>query len=129
MPKSLALGLLADKNKEIREIISMKTSAMESHIRARIVIPFCDKYDLSFTAGMGTWMFRDSHGKLFDLGVDRREHPDRPQDGSPEADDDRWYIEPTQEDKDIKEILDFQFDCMNCSIGSFMLDYNPRSPR
>lgn len=36
--------------------------AIADEVRAKYLIPFCDKHDLRFVAGMGSWVFIDRAG-------------------------------------------------------------------
>jgi len=117
---------LEGTNSEIREIISRKTTVAENMIRDKVVIPYCKKHGYSFSAGMGSWNFSDRDGEIFEPGVTYHKRRDRPSRScDPKYDEDEWFIEPTDEDREVREILSWFFDCMNQSIGSFIKDYRP----
>lgn len=119
--KNILQTVLNGANDEINEIIGRKTTVQENFIREKVVIPYCQKHGYSFSAGMGGWCFIDHTGNPFYPGESRHVRTDRP-DG-PEGDDDKWFIEPTEEDKDVAELLNFQFDSQNACIGAYMKDY------
>lgn len=122
--RDLMFSFLNDKNREIQEIVSMKTTAAENLIREKVVIPYCKKWGYSFDSGMGSYSFTDRTGKPFYPGEDCRYAKEDPKDGRPwQQDGEDWFLPPTDEDKEIQEILDFGFDCQNCRIGAFIKDY------
>ena len=123
--KDVMLTCLEGTNDELREIIGRTTTAMEKLVREKVVIPYCKKYGYSFVAGMGSWGFFDKEGKPFYPGEDYRYATADPHDGRPWENDgvDDWFLKPTEEDREIREILGWSFDCQNQSIGAYMEDY------
>lgn len=83
------------------EIEKIATRAYNAHI-----VPFCQKYNLTYSAGMGTWSFRDS---------------DKNQVGEDYYDSDVWYGARLKELKDICDLL--YIDCGDNSLGEYMPDY------
>jgi len=123
---SYITDLLEASNRAIVEIVNRKQDAMASVIRTKVVIPYCEKHRLVFTAGMGTWVFFDTKtSQQFNPGTDRREKPGRPD--TTEGDADEWFTEPTEEDTKLVEILDYCFSNYRFAIGSMMEDYTPKS--
>lgn len=123
--KDLTLSMLDAKNTEINDIVGMKTTAMEKFVREKVVIPYCKKHGYRFISGMGSWCFVDPDGAPFHPGEDRHKVQGRPTDGSPEADEDRWYVDPTEEDHEIRDILSYTFETQRCCIGAYMESYTP----
>lgn len=122
--RDLMMAMLESKNSEILDFLRLKTGAMESFVREKVVIPYCKKYGYSFDSGMGSYCFIDKEGNHFYPGDDCRYAKEDPKDGRPwKQDVDGWYLRPTEEDKELKEILGFQFAGTNCGIGAYMKDY------
>jgi hypothetical protein len=127
--RDLMLSFLNDKNREIQEIVSMKTTAAENLVREKVVIPYCKKWGYSFDSGMGSYSFTDKEGETFYPGETCRYAKEDPKDGRPwQQDGEDWFLPPTDEDKEIQEILDFGFDSQNCRIGAFIKDYRNDEP-
>jgi hypothetical protein len=96
------------------------------HIRENVIIPFCQKFDLRFTAGMGSWTFvidyeGQDHGKIWFVGEDRRPLPGRPD--TVEGEEDDWFEEVTHEEKFLKILLDSGTAWSRSCIGSLVRDY------
>lgn len=122
--KDVMILCLESTNSELKEIISRKTTAMENLVREKVVIPYCKRWGYSFDSGMGSYSFTDKEGKPFYPGEDCRYAKEDPKDGRPwQQDGEDWFLPPTDEDKEIREILGFEFDSQNCCIGAYMKDY------
>lgn len=122
--KEISLDYLEHKNDTIRAFCCAETTQAEAFIHAKVVIPYCKKHGYSFESGMGTWNFRDRDGEPFYPGESRHKVQDRPNNTcDPKYDADEWFVEPTDEDREIREILSYYFDCSNTPIGAHMKDY------
>lgn len=122
--KDLSLAFLNAKNAEINEIVGLKTKAAEQFIRDKVVIPYCKKHGYRFSAGMGGWCFHDRDGDCFYPGEDRHKRPGRPHRScDPKYDEDEWYLDITDEDREVRDILSFTFENQRCCIGAYMEDY------
>jgi len=94
-------------------------------LRLHVVKPFCQKFNLTFDTGMGQWSFchaRQGKRKIWYVGEDRRELPDRPDN----EDSDTWYVDVTEEEELIKKLLD-RGDDKGYMIGLSISDYPDRN--
>ena len=99
------LMLIDATNQEIGEFETRKVDAMAKLIFEKVVVPYCKATGMRFSAGMGGYTFIDTKGRCFDIGEERYSKPDRP-DGL-EGDEDEYWVTPTEEEKQIREILDY----------------------
>jgi hypothetical protein len=109
-----------------RDYINKLFDDYTEHVRENVVVPFCKKFNLLFTAGMGSWTFSINYpgqdfGKCWFVGEDRRPLPNRPT--TVEGEEDHWFEEVTHEEKFIKILLDAGTDWSGSCVGSQIRDY------
>lgn len=75
-------------------------------VRNAFVIPFCNKYRLEFSSGMGAWCFWNKKGD---------------QVSNDYYDSDYWVGRRLEELKTVCDIL--YIDCGNNSLGEYITDY------
>ncbi len=109
---------------EINEIANRKYRALGKLILEKVVKPYCDANQMSFSYCNGDWWFSDHDGNRFDIGEDHRPKPGRP-DG-PEGDEDCWFLPPTEEEKLIYQLLHTPID--RDDLGCWVPDYDPNRP-
>jgi len=108
---------------EINELANRKYNALSKLILEKVVKPYCDANRMSYFYCNGTWWFTEANGRQFDIGDDRREKPGRP-DG-PEGEGDEWFLDPTDEEKRIRDLLNTEAG-YNACIGDYVPCYPDR---
>lgn len=119
-------GQLNKIDEMAREHMNSLFDDYSEHIRENVVVPFCKKFNLRFTAGMGSWTFVINYpGQDFDkvwyVGEDRRPLPNRPT--TVEGEEDHWFEDVTHEEKFLKILLDNGTDWSGSRVGSQIRDY------
>jgi hypothetical protein len=88
---------------EINAVINGMYEELGAQLRLHVVKPFCEKFNLTFSSGMGGWSFHYKDGpyarKCWFVGEDRRVLPDKPE--GPEGDEDRWWVDVTEETESL----------------------------
>lgn len=93
----------------IRVQAEKQVHALAEEIRARYVVPFCDRTGMNFSAGMGSWSFHDQKGRSI---------------GTTYAD---WGLKPLP--KRLRAALEIDAPGFNQDIGSLIPSYFPARDR
>ncbi|MBD3262036.1 MAG: hypothetical protein GF334_10300 [Candidatus Altiarchaeales archaeon] len=65
-PKRMLASTVKKRLEEAEENYLDAIQGVADELRKRMVIPFCNKHNLKFTSGMGTFSFEDDQGRLVD---------------------------------------------------------------
>lgn len=107
--KRIRASLLAASERVV-QLVNKELTTIGQQIRQDIIIPFCTKIDCDFKSSNGHWSFLLRYPvpvaswKWWYVGEDRRPLPGNP--GGLGGEEDRWWADVTDEERQLKELLD-----------------------